>query len=93
MKIKIIFLLINSVNLLCGQDLKSVIGSYYWMNKDSTVWIKLQFMENGGFEFIEDYVFDCTPAFVLYGHGKYKAEADSVLLMFDSIPYLKSESK
>ena len=93
MKIKFIFLFIILTNGLQAQIANYLIDDFSWVDKDTFHLVKLKFEENGKFEFIEDEIYDCTPTFAIYGSGDYQIIKDSILLVFDSIPNLESESK
>jgi len=90
MKIQLIFLSIILANVLQAQTTKLMSGDFDWEDKESVYLMKLKFEENGKFELIQDSYYDCTPAYVNYGRGEYQILEDSILLVFDSIPTLKS---
>ncbi len=90
MDLKIILFLLLWTNILPAQSNVYIGEDYYWESKESPILGMIDFDENGLFELVEIDPTNCSPYYFNYGKGKYQLKNDSILFVFDSIPYLKS---
>lgn len=86
---QIVWKKINYIIPRCQDSLSINYGKYCFTDSIKNK-IILKLNKNNQFEFIIDSGFDCTPAYSVYGKGQFETNKDSITLIFDSIPNLKS---
>ncbi|MEN0045963.1 MAG: hypothetical protein AAF806_02780 [Bacteroidota bacterium] len=93
MKLALVLFFCFTITSLHSQEINYLEGSYILENINTGSITRIELEDNNFFQYMIDDRFDCTPAFIMYGKGKYKILEDSIHLAFDSIPSLKSESQ